>query len=101
MTEKKPQVAKIQKVRCNECRRTTDHRLLKTISGDTGSETWEDDVGIWWETTFHVLQCSGCNEVLLRRTYMFSEYDEPVVTYFPPRTSRHPPNWKDELPGEL
>lgn len=100
MAEKKVQTPRIQRVRCNQCRRTTDHRLVKRIPGDTGSEPY-DGMEIWWETTFDVLQCSGCKDVVLRRTYFFSEWDDAQTKYFPPRVSRHPPDWKRELPGDL
>ncbi len=83
------------------CRGKTDHRLLKTAQGNTGSESYDGDSAIWWDTSFDVLQCCGCREVVLRRTYMFSEYEEAEVRYFPPRVSRHSPEWANELPWEL
>jgi hypothetical protein len=100
MAAEKVQVAKIQRVRCNQCRRNTDHRLIKQIPGDTGSEPYEDSA-IWWETTFDILQCYGCKDVVVRRTYIFSEWGEAEVDYFPPRVSRHPPDWKHQLPVEM
>lgn len=93
--------SKLQRVHCNACRRKTDHRLLKTVQGDTGSEQYDENYAIWWETKFDVLQCCGCREVVLRRTYMFSEYDEAEVRYFPPPISRHSPEWAHELPYDL
>jgi hypothetical protein len=32
---------------------------------------------------------------------MFSENDGPEERYFPPRVSRHPPDWAHTLPGDL
>ncbi len=32
---------------------------------------------------------------------MFSEWDEPDIRYFPPRVSRHLPNWASALPYDL
>lgn len=93
--------SKLQKVHCNECRRKTDHRLLKTAQGDSGSESYDEEYDIWWETTFDLLQCCGCRDIVLRRTYVFSEYDHAEVRYFPPRVSRHSPKWAQELPYEL
>jgi hypothetical protein len=74
---------------------------VKTVQGDWDSEPYDDEVDIWWTTTFDVLQCCGCREVMLRRIYTFSEYDESNVRYFPPRVSRHSPNWAQSLPEEL
>jgi hypothetical protein len=82
----------LKKVHCNECRRQTDHRLVKSVDGDSDSEQYDEDYYISWQTTFELLQCCGCREAVLRRTYVFSEWDEPDVRYFPPRVSRHPPN---------
>jgi hypothetical protein len=93
--------SKIRKIHCNECRRKTDHRLLKTVKGDSGSEEIDEQSTIWWETTFDLLQCCGCREAVLRRTYEFSEWDYADVRYFPPRVSRHPPKWVHDLPYDL
>jgi hypothetical protein len=93
--------SKVKKVHCNECRRKTDHRLIKTFKGDSGSEPYDEEYSIYWDTTFDVLQCCGCGEALLRRTYDFSEYDDVDVRYFPPRVSRHSPKWKGDLPPEI
>ncbi len=72
-----------------------------TIQGDSGSKEHDEYSTIWWETTFALLQCCGCREVLLRRTYAFSEYDDLDVRYFPPRVSRHSPKWRRDLPRDL
>lgn len=72
-----------------------------TVEGDSGSEQYDDQGTIWWETKFDLLQCCGCREALLRRTYVFSEFDVPDVRYFPPRVSRHSPKWKRNLPREI
>lgn len=93
--------SKIQQVHCNECRRKTDHRLLKTALGDKGSEQEDETFAIWWETKFDVLQCCGCREVVLRRTYDCTEFEYPDVRFFPPRVSRHSPHWKNKLSWEF
>jgi hypothetical protein len=48
-----------------------------------------------------MLQCGGCQEVVLRSTFKFSENQEDEVRYFPPATSRHPPQWRYKLPPKL
>jgi hypothetical protein len=93
--------SKVKKVHCNKCRRKTDHRLIKTFKGDSGSEQYGEDYAIWWDTTYDVFQCCGCGEALLVRTWIFSEHEDAEVRYFPPRVSRHSPEWKDKLPPEL
>ena len=74
---------------CNDCGRKTDHVVLKshTSSGaDQKSETW-------WETRYDMMECCGCHFISLKRTFSFSEYDEPEVEYFPPPVSRRKPEW--------
>jgi hypothetical protein len=93
--------SKIKKVRCNECRRKTDHRLITSFKGDCGTEQYEGEYEVWWDTAYHVFQCCGCGDALFVRTYMFSEHEDAEVRYFPPRVSRHSPEWKDKLPPEL
>jgi Domain of unknown function (DUF4145) len=47
-----------------------------------------------------VLQCCGCQEVVLRRTVGSEGDPEPEVTYFPPMMSRHLPLWRYNLPRD-
>jgi hypothetical protein len=91
----------LKRVHCNECRRQTHHRLVKSIDGDSDSERVDEDYYVSWQTTFELLQCCGCLEAVLRRTYVFSEWDEADVRYFPPRVSRHAPKWMRDLPQNL
>jgi hypothetical protein len=83
-------------VYCNECRRETLHRLLKVAEYDGQ----DDERGYWWHTRFEMLQCCGCQEAVLRRTFRFSE-NEDDVRYFPPVMSRHLPKWRYDVPGGL
>jgi Domain of unknown function (DUF4145) len=87
--------SKVERVHCNDCRQRTNHRLLKTSidSGETGS-------GDWWSCTFDMLECDGCNDVVLRRTSVFND-EEPNVRFFPPPVSRHPPDWQYDLPQKI
>ena len=89
-----------QRVHCNQCRGLTWHKLLK-LAEDRGSEEIETVGPVSWVTTFAMLQCRGCCEVVLRRSYWFSENDEEEVRYFPPVVSRHPPEWRFKLPHNL
>jgi Domain of unknown function (DUF4145) len=89
---------KLVKVHCNQCRYSTNHRVLKSIT-DSGND---DEAGFWWQTTHTMLQCCGCDEVVLRRRFLFSE-DLPneEVSYFPPPASRWLPPWHWSLPSPL
>ena len=107
MANDSQETPQLKKVHCNECRRETEHRLLMTVQGDSGEtveldELDEHECTIWWETTFDLLQCCGCRETVLRRTFIFSPHDDrPDVRYFPPRVSRHSPKWRDALPCDV
>jgi Domain of unknown function (DUF4145) len=96
-----PRGTKLFRIHCNNCRRKTQHRLVKKIEGDSGSEPYDEEFSISWDTIFHVLQCCGCLELVVRRTYMFSEWDQPDIRFFPPRVSRHLPDWANDLPYDL
>lgn len=88
---------KIERLHCNDCRHETEHRLLKTVQ-DSG-ETQDEHS---WSTTYEMLQCCGCREVILRRTFEFSaDPDGPAVHYFPPLVSRHSPSWQYNLPQDI
>jgi hypothetical protein len=76
---------------CNDCGRKTDHVILKRhVTRGSDDETW-------WETIFDMLECRGCHFISLRRTSNFSEYENPVIEYFPPPISRREPSWIGEL----
>ena len=90
----------LQKVHCNSCRSSTLHQLLKTAE-DHGSEEIESLGNISWYVTSEMLECRGCKTVVLRRTESTSEDPEPSVRYFPPRVSRHPPEWQYKIPFQM
>jgi len=53
-----------------------------------------------------VLQCRGCEEVILRRTFHYLEASGYPpggwdVRYFPPATFRKSPEWHEKLPEEF
>jgi len=80
---------------CNVCRGRTIHQIVGTPDGG-GSE---QDAPFWWARSYAVLQCRGCQEIVLKRT-VNSEDDPgvPDVQYFPPVMSRHLPRWRFRLP---
>jgi hypothetical protein len=93
--------ATLERIHCNECPRKTRHRLLHKVVLDD-SEFIEEVGTLGSITIFETLQCCGCEEVLLRRTWDSCEGDpEPSVRYFPPKVSRRPPSWQLEIPFEL
>jgi hypothetical protein len=85
------------KVHCNSCNQVTKHRILKSR---THSDS-DDDQGISWATTYDMLECLGCDDIMLRSSFFFSENDDTKVTFYPPRVSRKLPDWQYSLPLEI
>jgi hypothetical protein len=94
-------ISKNEKIHCNRCRGKTLQRLAIAIRGDEGTNSYGPDYDFSWRTLYEVLQCAGCQEAVLRSTTDDSESEYSDVRYFPPAISRHPPQWKYQLPGEI
>jgi len=89
----------ILRAHCNQCSGPTKHSLVakREVSGksDDGSFLAE------WGTVYRMLECCGCESVLLRADHWHSDYDmSDEVEYYPPRLSRRPPTWMWQLPNE-
>ena len=90
------------KIQCTKCLNLTSHHLLKKIKNEDSEVAYTLDNGNqetmdWW-TVFEMLQCKGCDEVTLRKTYWFSEtHDTPEITFYPPRAARKLPHWFNDL----
>ncbi len=94
---------KIQKNHCNKCLQETKHFIVaERVS--SGSQPANDDphceYEISWSTIYKMLECCGCENVALQRTFHFSEYSEVEEEYYPPQISRKLPKWHNELPEE-
>ena len=83
-----------ERVHCNGCGQKTMHRVTGHVSeGDSDEER-----GYWWTRNNDMLQCCGCEDVVLRKSYMFSENEEADVSFHPPVKSRSVPKWQYFLP---
>jgi Domain of unknown function (DUF4145) len=89
-----------EKLHCNACRQFTKHDLIAAAE-ERDSHEVPSQGEIWWDTKFEMFQCRGCSEVVLRRTCVFSEDEDPDIRYFPPKSSRHAPRWHYQLPSEF
>ena len=95
--KKKKAKPEIEKAFCNACRSRTAHQVVGRHDGDRAEEA----EGYWWATFYVVLQCLGCQEIVLRRTEQTEDEPEGEVSYFPPVMSRYLPKWRFQLPGDL
>jgi Domain of unknown function (DUF4145) len=85
------------KAHCNTCGGKRNHEILHT---ETSS--WEDeDSTLSGSDNYETLKCCGCENIKLRHTNYFSEYDEPTVNYFPASIFRRNPEWFSQLWAEL
>src|SRR5581483_3716430 len=110
MAESKVKTAKTRRVHCNHCRRDTIHGILRAV---TRPEAWlvrerhegmdndEEKYEYLSSTDYEMLRCRGCEEVVLRREYLFSEDPESTISFFPPPASRWVPSWRWTLPDAM
>lgn len=83
---------------CNTCQGERLHEILcKANSSDI-----DDETGIGMYYYHEMLQCCGCQNVVLRRISHFSEdaHEDVTVELFPPSISRRSPRWLDDLKEE-
>lgn len=93
---------KTERIHCNQCGQKTKHLLIASRT-QSGSEPYDDEYDITWETIYDLFECRGCDEVTLRRRVYFSEWEQGAVetTFYPPRVARRLPPWKDALPTDI
>lgn len=53
------------KVACKECRRDTNHIVLKSVEV-SGSEPMAPDMDFYWATSYQIIRCQGCDTVSFR-----------------------------------
>jgi hypothetical protein len=82
---------------CNGCHGNTRHTLVKRIRF-TGED---EEQGFHWSTTYDVFQCRGCEGVVLRKIFWFSEDPDADEKFFPPPVTRWLPKWQYKVPNEI
>ncbi|SEA14245.1 protein of unknown function [Arachidicoccus rhizosphaerae] len=75
---------------CSECRRSTSHVILSSIT-EKGEDILSDNIGIDWHNEYQIIQCEGCKSITFRETNFFSEdvcgnEDPTKVFLYPKRT---------------
>jgi Domain of unknown function (DUF4145) len=81
------------KAHCNDCLSETNHDVIARRKRE-----WidRDDQGnpVFGETMiYELVQCRGCENISLKRTYWRSDEEGRKVDYFPPAVSRRKPKW--------
>jgi hypothetical protein len=90
----------ITRAPCRHCHRETRHAVLSVRKVERTAEL-QGGQEVWFEDTYEMLECCGCEVVCLRHTHVWSEDPEPDVTYYPPPVSRAMPQWRYKLPAKL
>jgi hypothetical protein len=91
----------IQRVHCNQCRRQTQHEVVKIREVNEDEEVDASCGWVDWLTTYTMLECRGCAAVTLRRRVVSQTIGEDETTYYPPPISRQIPRWHHELPKDI
>ncbi|MFN7984142.1 MAG: DUF4145 domain-containing protein [Vicinamibacterales bacterium] len=62
-----------------------------------------EEAGVDFEEkeTLEVLQCLGCDEMVVRESFEHEAYGQATPRFYPPRISRRTPAWKDILPKSI
>src|SRR5690349_13403498 len=82
---------------CNACLRQNKHNVIARREREF-VERDEDGVPYFSENlVYELVECCGCEEVSLRRTYSSDAQPNPSVTCFPPAASRRKPSWMTGL----
>jgi hypothetical protein len=86
-------------VHCNQCGRETKHAIrgANSVVSDRIDEPVPGAVSKE-KDTFEILQCLGCEEMVVRASCEHEAYGTARPEFYPPRISRRTPHWKDKLP---
>ncbi len=76
---------------CNECSHETEHSILNEISKERNYD--EEGYPVEVVTSWTIVQCNGCKEVGMQRSYWCSKSPTSTTWFFPPRISRRKPDW--------
>jgi hypothetical protein len=94
-----------EKMHCNKCMHETAHSKLFSI---TPEQYQEERYGctLWGSITYTLLQCLGCNSIVLKRFELHSESHDgidyyPDIECYPERAYRSMPKWQKDLPDDM
>jgi len=80
------------RIHCNQCGHMTKHGIRASHSKSSLDEI-EDGPTFEEQETVEILECLGCEHLVVRRTYMHEAYTEATTEFYPPPISRPMPRW--------
>jgi hypothetical protein len=90
------------KSHCNKCGGPREHKILHEHKA-SGTEEISEDFSFYWNETYRLLQCAGCETISMREDASNSENTDeegrPLITtkFLPPRIFRPKPKWMEEM----
>lgn len=93
----------VERLHCNKCLRHTNHAVLWKQDFPWSEDLDEGRHWIEGADSFRVVQCQGCDAVMMEHAHWFSEEmdaDGRPIThreFYPPTVTRHPPAWRREI----
>lgn len=85
------------KSHCNDCLQSTNHDLIAQRIRELAEEDDDGNLVYGEKMVYDFVQCRGCENVSLRRTYTWSGGPDVTTDYFPPAVSRKQPKWLSKL----
>jgi hypothetical protein len=96
MTEETTTKPDTIKSHCNNCLASTNHEILHTKK-KVFEEAEGEQISFWEIMLYQLVECRGCENISLRRTYRCAGMPTEDVDYFPPAISRQMPKWLKSL----
>ncbi|KKL19113.1 hypothetical protein LCGC14_2468720, partial [marine sediment metagenome] len=78
---------------CNRCLGERKHVVIASRFQEYVEVDEHDTFVLAEKTTFEMLECCGCEDVVFRRTLAASYEAHEIVDYYPPSVSRRKPEW--------
>jgi hypothetical protein len=91
----------ITRIHCNGCGRTTRHRIVSSFTQTREDEVEEIETTAVETTTIAVLECLGCEALVVQVTAEHDVYGEADPRFYPPPISRPMPRWSSKLPWPI
>ena len=93
---------KITKSKCNKCNQETKHTVRASyIQKDSEMVDQQHQFEIYWSYNWEILECRGCDNIHVKMTHWFSEWDGVDIQYYPAVTSKRKPDWVEKLEDEI
>lgn len=88
------------RVHCNRCGRETRHGVRASYSRSSQDYVEPADAEFEERETVDILECQGCEHLVVRRLLQHEVYGE-ATEFYPPPISRPMPRWKMKIPATI